>query len=148
VDTCEAHDPWEFCGAPKPPKKRRDKIMSITTGIQRCKKTNPIHSVLEDVSWKNRYFDMWVTEYLYLYPQYAPVVLRADGESSFFVISETLITRMAQDLLNENFCVCKASEWFVDDSDYAYAKEYGKVFLELCHNMTPDEILVYYDCGH
>lgn len=122
--------------------------MSITTGLQRCKKTNPMKSVLDDVSWKNRYFDMWVTEYMYLYPQYALEALHIDGESRFFVVSNKLIVQMAQDLLNENFHVCKSSEWFVDASDYAYAKEYGKAFLELCHNMTPDEILVYYDCGH
>jgi len=121
--------------------------MSLTTGIHRCKKATPLGPILEDVSWKNRIFDMWVTEYLFLYSQDYSSVLQTDGNSQFFTVSSELLARLAQDLLNENFQVCSAGDWFVDVSDYAYAKEYGHAFLKMCHNIEPDEILVYYDCG-
>jgi len=121
--------------------------MSLTTGIHRCKKATPLGPILEDVSWKNRTFDMWITEYLFLYSQDFPSVLQIDGDSQFFIVSSELLARIAQDLLNENFQVCSAGDWFVDVSDYTYAKEYGHAFLKMCHNIEPDEILVYYDCG-
>ena len=121
--------------------------MSLTTGIHRCKKATPFGPILEDVSWKNRTFDMWITEYLFLYFQDPPPVLQINDDGQFFIVSSSLLTRIAQDLLNENFQICSAGEWFVDASDYVYAKEYGHAFLKMCHNLEPDEILVYYDCG-
>lgn len=121
--------------------------MSLTTGIHRCKKATPLGPILEDVSWKNRTFDMWITEYLFLYSQDPPSVLQVNGDGQLFIVSSALFTRIAQDLLNENFQVCSAGEWLVDASDYAYGKEYGHAFLKMCHNLEADEILIYYDCG-
>lgn len=121
--------------------------MSLTTGIQRCKKVSPLGPILEFVSWKNRTFDLWITEYLFQQSTNTPSVLQINDEGQFFIVSSSLLTRIAQDLLNENFQVCSAGEWFVDASDYVYAKEYGHAFLKMCHNLEPDEILVYYDCG-
>ena len=121
--------------------------MSLTTGIYRCKKATPLAPILEDVSWKNRTFDMWITEYLFRYSQVSPTARQINGSGQFFIVSSELLARMAQDILNENFQVCSASEWFVEASEYACAKEYGNAFLKMCHNLEPDEILVYYDCG-
>lgn len=121
--------------------------MSLTTGIQRCKTVSPFGPILEFVSWKNRTFDLWITEYLFQQSTNTPSVLQINDEGQFFIVSSSLLTRIAQDLLNENFQVCSAGEWFVDASDYVYAKEYGHAFLKMCHNLEPDEILVYYDCG-
>lgn len=54
--------------------------MSLTTGIHRCKKATPLGPILEDVSWKNRTFDMWITEYLFLYSQSSPSVLQINDD--------------------------------------------------------------------
>lgn len=120
--------------------------MSITSGFE-IRKPDPRDENYDHnawSSWKNRYFDMWVGDWLRLHVGYAnlPRYYCTEEYQSVIVPKEALL-QMADDLINRRFNA--APEWAEEVEDLGnYGVGYGKEFKALAEKVKDDEVLVNY----
>lgn len=120
--------------------------MSITTGIE-IRKKDPLDESYDHnawSSWKNQYFDMWVSAWLNHHIGHANLpAYDCHGEHHSVIVPKEALLQMGDDLVNRRFGT--APEWAEDIEDLGeYTMHYGKAFKELAEKAKEDEVLVYY----
>lgn len=129
--------------------------MSITAGIQVCVKDKNgkyIANGNKSVSWKNRYVDLWIFEYIFKYKTQLIAIKSEDtDEYQNYIIPKSVIKQLAEDLMNRRFNICRDAYEFIEDpfSDELTTEEktlisYGKQIKQLYDSIQNDEIFVYY----
>lgn len=130
-------------------------FMSITAGIQICVKDKNgkyIANRNKGVSWKNRYIDLWMFEYIFKYKDQLIAIKSEDtDECRNYIIPKSVIKQLAEDLMTQKFKICPDAYEFIEDpfSDELTAEEktlisYGQQLKQLYDSLQNNEFFVYY----
>lgn len=124
--------------------------MSITRGIEIKKKEPGADNTINNnhfVSWKDRNFNMWVSEWIFTYIPEREMYERSPEGWSFAIKKDDLL-KMADDLIEHRFSVCSETyDGFFDELVENYAYQFGLAFRTLAEKVKDDELLRYYDAG-
>ena len=120
--------------------------MSITSGIE-IRKLDPNdknYGQNDLSSWKNRYFDMWIADWLHRHYGWKNLkTYHCHGQYQSAIIPKEALLQMADDLINRRFDM--APEWAGGVEGLGdYTAHYGQVFKELAEKVKDDEVIIHY----
>ena len=120
--------------------------MSITEGFEIRKPDPRDENYDHDAwsSWKNRYFAMWVSDWLRLNVGYQNLpTYYCYGEYQSVIIPKEVLLRMADDLINRRFDT--APEWAEEVDDLGdYGVHFGMEFKSLAEKVKEGEVIIQY----
>lgn len=118
--------------------------MSITAGIE-IRKPDPRDENYDHnawSSWKNRYFDIWVGDWLRRHCPCCPTYY-CHGEYQSIIIPKEALLQMADDLINHRFDAAPDYAEEVEELG-EYGPGFGEEFRALAEKIKDDEVLIHY----